>query len=175
VALLSNKRLLKWREPRIGWKFVKKHLSWSDWLRHCLGVVAKSIVFMLLLFAAIRLIRGDVKSIADLLSTEAIIVGAGLGAFLFFLGWLTSIGPVEIQICEKSIVIITTGNTSSIPYKKVQRCTIRQVELDGQNLELLEIENWDGNVSTFEIHPSIPGDAVTDVLRQRGLQVRRAQ
>jgi len=153
---------------------MKKDLSWSDWLRHYLGFVAKSIVFMLLIFAAIRLVRGDVKSIGDLLSIEAIIVGAGLGAILCFLGWLTSIGPVEIQVCEKSIVIITAGNTSSIPYKKVQRCTIRQVELDGQKLELLEIENWDGNVSTFEIDPSVPGDAVTDVLRQRGLQVRRA-
>ena len=173
MPLLRNKLLLKWREPRVGCKFVKKHVSWSDWLRWRLRFVAKSIVFMLLVFAAIRLIRGDVKSIADLISIEAVVVGAGIGIFLWLLRWLVSIGPVEIQVREKNIVRITGGETSVIPYKEVQRCTIREVELDGQKLEILEIRYWDGNECILEIDPSVPGDTVIDRLRQRGLQVRR--
>ena len=173
MRLLRNKLLLKWREPRVGWKFVKKQLSWSDWLRWMLRLVVKSIGVMLLLFAAIGLIRGDVKSIADLISFEPVAVGAGIGIFLFLLRWLVSIGPVEIQVREKNIVRITAGETSLIPYKEVQRCTIRNVELEGQKLEILEIRYWDGNECILEIDPSVPGDTVIDTLRQRGLEVRR--
>jgi hypothetical protein len=173
LSLLKNKLLLKWREPRIGWKFVKKRLSWSDWLRQYLRVVAKWIVLMLVIFAAIRLFRGAVNSIVDLLSLEAVAVGAGFGAFQCFLSWLISIGPVEVQLREDNIMIITAGQTSAIPYKKVQTCTIRKVELDGQKLELLEVQNWDGEVCIVEIDPAMPGDAVMDTLRHRGLQVRR--
>jgi len=175
MNFLRNKLLLKWREPRVGWKFVKKHVSWSYWLRRYLRVVAKSIIFMLLVSAGIRLFRGDVKSIADLLSVEAVLVGAGIGTVLFGLSWLMSIGPVEIQLREKNIVRITTGETSSIPYEEVQRCTIREVELEGQKLEILEINYWDGNVCILELDPAVPVDVVLDTLQQRGLQVRREE
>lgn len=49
-----------------------------------------------------------------------------------------------------------------------------KVELEGQKLEILEIQYWDGNKCILEIDPSMPGDTVIDTLRQRGLQVRRA-
>ena len=174
MKLIRNKVLLKWREPRVGWKFDKKHIPWSVWLRRYSRMMVKGIIVMLVLFAAIRLYRGNVNSVADLLSLEALLVGAGAGVFLSVLDWLFLIGPVEIQLCEKNIVIISTGQTSLIQYKDVQRCTIREAELDGHKLDLLEIKYWDGNQCVLEIDPSIPGNTVMDLLQQRGLQVRRA-
>ena len=84
MNLFRNKVLLKWREPQTGWKFVKRHLTWSQWPGHYLRIVVKTVVLMILLFAAIRLFRGRVESIADLLSMEAVVVGAVFGIFFSF-------------------------------------------------------------------------------------------
>ena len=71
---------------------------------------------------------------------------------------MMTISPVEIQLREKNIVRTTASGTSLIPYEEVQRCTVREVEVDGQKLEILEIKYWDGNESVF-------GDSSVDIRR----------
>ena len=80
-----NKLLLKWREPNFVMKHVKKHLSWSDWLRYFLRVVVKFVLFMLAFSVVTRLIRGDINSIYDLFSFEVIVIGSGILVIAYFL------------------------------------------------------------------------------------------
>jgi hypothetical protein len=171
MNLLRNKVLLKWREPRFWWKHVQKHLSWSDWLRYYLKFIVKCVLVVVGIGATIRLVRGDVELLyQDLTSFVLVGLGIGIGLSICFMGWLVSKSPVEIQIREKNIVRVTGGGNQLIAYKDVRNCSVREVEVDGQKFEVLEVKYWDGNECALEIAPSVSSDAVLEKLREAGVQ-----
>lgn len=159
--------LLKWREPRFEWQYIRRRLSWADWLRHYyLPVAAKAVLFAILLWALVRLLRHD----GGLVSIVPVAAGLGFSLLVCFVGWINSVAPVEIQIREKSIVRVTATGPEFILYKKVQSCGIRAVNLDGQRFEVLEIRSWDNRVRALEIAPAISSANVLAKLRERGIQ-----
>jgi hypothetical protein len=162
-----NRVLLKWREPRFEWSYVRRHLSWSHWLRYYYFPIAtKSVLFMVILWTVVRLIKQD----GGIISPLPVALGLGVSLVFCFLGWLNSVAPVEIQIREKSIVRVIATGPEFIPYKKVQSCGVRAVNLDGQRFEVLEIKDWDGRVRAFEIDPSVRSENVLARLREQGIQ-----
>lgn len=162
-----NKLLMKWREPNFTLKHIKKHLSWSDWLRPFLRIFLKSILFMFAFFTVTYLIHGNLHPF----SFEAIAISIGVSIIFCLLVWILSVIPVEIHILEKGILRYKAVGSMLIPYKEVQSCAIRQVELDGQKFEVLKIKFWNGQESGFEIAPSVSGDAVTEKLSEMGVQI----
>ena len=69
---------------------------------------------------------------------------------------------MEIQIREKGIDRFAAVGSTRIPYKEVQSCAIREVELNGQKFEVLEIKFWNGQEGGLEVAPSVTDDAVTE-------------
>lgn len=167
MSRLRDRVLLKWREPRFEWSYVRRHLSWSHWLRYYYFPIAtKSVLFMIILWIVLRLIKQD----GGIISPLPVAVGLGVSLLLCFVGWLNSIAPVEIQIREKSIVRVLATGPEFIPYKKVQSCGVRAVNLDGQRFEVLEIKGSDGGMHVLEIDPSVRSENVLARLREQGVQ-----
>lgn len=167
MSRLRNRVLLRWREPRFEWRYVRRHLSWSHWLRYYyLPIAIRCVLLMMILWAVVRLVKQD----GGIISLLPVAAGLGLSLVFCFLGWLNSIVPVEIQIREKSIVRVIATGPEFIPYKKVQSCHVRAVNLDGQRFEVLEIKDRDGRVRVFEIDPSVRSENVLARLREQGIQ-----
>jgi len=163
----ENMVLLKWREPRFEWSYVRRHLSWSHWLRYYyLPIATKSVLFMIILWTVVRLVKQD----GGMVSLLPVAAGLGISLVFCFLGWLNSVAPVEIQIREKSIVRVMATGPEFIPYKKVQSCGVRAVDLDGRKFEVLDIKDRDGRVRVFEIDPSVRSENVLARLREQGIQ-----
>jgi carbamoylphosphate synthase large subunit len=77
---------------------------------------------------------------------------------------------VEIQIRETNIVRVAAAGLEFIPYKRVQSCGVRAIELDGQRFEVLEINDGRGRLRVFEIAPAVSGANVLAKLRTRGIK-----
>jgi hypothetical protein len=159
--------LLRWREPRFEWNYVRRHLSLAHWLRHYyLPVAIKSVLFAILLWIVVRLLKQD----GGLVSFLPVVLGLGFSLILALIGWVNSIAPVEIQIREQSIVRVMATGPEFIPYQKVQSCGVRAIELDGQRFEVLEINDGQGRSRVFEIAPAVSGANVLAKLRERGIR-----
>jgi hypothetical protein len=171
---LRNKLLLKWRAPHYMIKHLKKEVPLTERLKIQLHAYLRLTVKCLLLVSAAWVIFRLVRQDGFLISWIPIATGVGAGLLLSLVSWVSSLAPSEVQVREKNIVIVEATGASVIPYKDVQSCTLREVNLGGQRFEVLELKYWDGEECTLEIANNLKGDEILERLRQQGLQVRRA-